>query len=405
MRMIRSLRALPPLLALAAVAAGSAAPARAQSLLAARGLGYVAQPVEGRARALGGVALGLPGYNLSLVNPAGVAGIPAPTLTVAFQPDFYSSRLPQQETEGSTARFPLIQAVFPFRERWTASVGYGAFLDQNWAVRQRDTLRFAGRTLAVTDSLISQGGVGRFRAGAAYRSGERLAVGAALDLYTGSSRLSLNRVFEPDALREEQQIPATFDRESTYSGVGGALGVHWAPVEALHLAAAVSAGGTLSAEPEGDSTAVGPERSYSLPLMLHVGASGRVAPGALVALSTEWSGWSSLDGELVRSGGARDTWALSGGVEWDSPDREGETTSFPLRVGARYAQLPFRWGGGSEGNGFPSEKALTAGAGARLAGGAALADLGVERGWRGGGDTVLDESYWRLTLSLTLLGR
>jgi hypothetical protein len=74
-------------------------------------------------------------------------------------------------------------------------------------------------------------------------------------------------------------------------------------------------------------------------------------------------------------------------------------------VGARYATLPFRWGPESAGAAFPSEKALTAGLGARLAGGAAQVDLGGERGWRGGGDSVLDESYWRMTLSLTLLGR
>jgi hypothetical protein len=405
MRMTRFLRALPPLAALAAVAAGSAAPAHAQSLFASRGLGYPSQPLEGRARALGGVALGLPGYNLSLVNPAGAAGVPAPALLVAFQPDFFTSRLGEQENRSSTARFPLIHAAFPFAERWSASVGYGALLDQNWGARQADSVRLSGRSLGVTDSLASQGGVGRFRAGAAYRAGERLSVGAALDLYTGSTRYSLSRFFEADPTGQTSSVPAVQSREWTYSGVGGALGVHWIPVPALHLAAAVSAGGSLDAEPQGDSTVAGTGRSYSIPVMLHAGASGRVAPGAMVALSGEWSGWSALDPELVASGGARDAWSLSGGVEWDTPDREEAGPAFPLRVGARYAALPFRWGSTAGGNEFPTERALTAGGGARLAGGAALADLAVERGWRGGGGAVLDESYWRLTLSLTLLGR
>ncbi|HEV2147937.1 MAG TPA: hypothetical protein VGR37_11085, partial [Longimicrobiaceae bacterium] len=97
------------------------------------------------------------------------------------------------------------------------------------------------------------------------------------------------------------------------------------------------------------------------------------------------------------------SWTLSGGVEFAPANLAAR--SFPVRVGARYSALPFRWGSVQEGNAFPSEMALTGGLGARLGNGQAQVDLGAERGWRGGGDAVLDESYWRLNLSLTLLSR
>ena len=394
------LRVLSSLLALGAALAGATAPAAAQSLFADRGLGYPLQPLDPRARGLGGVGLGLPGVSLSLVNPAGIAGVPAPAFVATFQSDWLTSRLPGGATDAATARFPLLHAAFPVNERWAASVGYGGVLDRHSAVEVSDSLVVAGQNVGVTDRFVSQGGVARLRLGASYSAGERLAVGAAADLFTGVARDTVSRVFG----REAGISPSSVGADWTYRGVGGSLGVRWTPTAALNLAAAVSGGGTLEARPgEGaDSTVTG--RSYSIPLMLHAGASGRVSPGALVALSGEWAGWSASDAELLRAGGARDSWSVAGGVEWDDPAQEGRA-SFPLRLGARWSALPFRWGTAAEANEFPLERALTAGVGARLAGGAALADLAGERGWRGGEAATLDESYWRITFSLTLLGR
>lgn len=394
-------RSLSALFLLALAAGAGAAPGHAQSLLAARGAGLPLDPVDARARALGGVALGLPGFSLSLVNPAGISGIPAPAFLVSFQQDWFDAGLPGEQVDGETARFPLIQAAFPVGERWAVGVGYGAFLDQNWAVERSDTLRFGGRTLPVVDRFASQGGVGRFRVSGAYAISGRLSVGVAADVFSGAVRDTLRRSFVRDTLQTDLLVPSIVGREATYEGVGAAAGVRWTPSDALHLAAALSAGGTLEAEPV-EGTGAG--RSVSLPATAHLGASGRVAPGMVVALAGTWTGWSTADDDLAAMGGARDALSASAGVEWDSPGREGRP-SFPLRLGGRWAELPFRWGSLADGNGFPTERALTGGVGARLAGGAALADVAAERGWRGGGEAALDESYWRLTLSLTLLGR
>jgi long-subunit fatty acid transport protein len=403
-RQTRILRGAAAALLAAAGLLAEGAPAAAQSLLASRGLGYVNPPVDGRARGLGGAALALPGGGLSLVNPAAISALPAPAITMAFQPDFYTSALPGQDTDGTTARFPLLNAVFPFGTRWTFSAGFGSYLDQTWAVETSDTLSLPGRRVAVTDRFASRGGVTRIRGGAAYSFTERLSVGVGADLYTGSVRDTLSRRFAAtDTVSGRGDlVGASYSTEWSYRALGASLGVRWVPSDALNLAASVSAAGTLEGRPaEDDSLSVG--RDYSLPLTFDVGASGRVTPNALVVLNAQWAGWSAANEDLARVGGARDAWMVAGGVEL------GNTTagvrSFPLRVGARYATLPFRWGPESAGAAFPDEKALTAGLGARLAGGAAQVDLGGERGWRGGGDSVLDESYWRMTLSLTLLGR
>jgi hypothetical protein len=399
-------RAAAALLAAGAALLGASAPAAAQSLLASRGLGYVNPPVDGRALALGGVGLGLPGGGLSLVNPAGIAAYPAPAISFAFQPDFYDGTLPGEAVEGSTARFPLLHAVFPVGARWAFSAAYGSYLDQNWAVERADSLRLPGRTVGYTDRFASRGGVTRIRLGTAYSITERLSLGVAGDLYTGGVRDTLSRRFaRTDSLVPGvvDLLPASYAEEWSYRGLGGSVGVRWAPSDALNVGAAATLGGTLEARPAQDTAGAPAGQDYTLPLTFDVGVSGRVAQRAVVVLGAQWAGWSTADAELAAMGGARDSWTVSGGLELAPADLAAR--AFPVRVGARYSALPFRWGTAQEGNAFPDEMALTGGLGARLAGGQAQVDLGAERGWRGGDDAVLDESYWRLNLSLTLLSR
>lgn len=390
----RSVFALAALLA--AVPAGEAA---AQSLFSARGLGYTLEPLDARARGLGGVSTGLAGGRLSIVNPAEAAGLPAPGLVVTFQPDLYDSRVDGAETSGTTARFPLILAGFPIGRRVTATVGYGSFLDQNWQVEQTDSVLLSTGRVPVTDRFVSKGGIARFRAGAAYRLSDAFAVGLAADVFTGSVRDSVSRVI-PEFFAASSS--ATF----TYGGVGVTGGVRWTPNEALSVAAAVSGGGGLTADvdivnDEGDPLeGDGEEKSYSTPVSVDVGASARVTQNTVLAASGRWAGWSAVDEDFAEGQEARDAASASVGVEWEG--LAWNRRVFPVRLGGRYTQLPFRW---AEGADFADERAVSAGLGARLAGGAALLDLAGERGWRGGEAAGVDESFWRFSVSLTLLGR
>lgn len=390
------LRSAAPLAA-ALLLALSAAPAAAQSILSSRGLGYPLQPLDARAEGVGGVTTGLAGPHLSFVNPASAVGIPAPALLVTVQPDAYDAEAGDISTDGSTVRFPVVMAAFPLGSRFTGQVGYGSFLDQSWQVTAEDSLDLpAGGRVGVRDRFVSDGGVARFRLGAGARLLEGLSVGVAADLFTGAANDTSRR--DIDGLFSA--VSATTFR---YRGVGVSAGVQWAPSPALTVGAALSAGGSLHAEADtGDADPI--EKDYSMPLRADLGASARVTQNTVVALSGTWTGWSATDEDLSdRAGGAQDAFRVAGGIEY-----EGFTLArrvFPLRIGGRFERLPFRWGDRGDDVAFPDERAITAGLGARLAGGAARLDVAAERGMRGGGDAVVDESFWRFSLTMSLLGR
>lgn len=373
----------------------SAAPAHAQSLLSARGLGYPYTPTDARAAGMGGTALGLPGISASLVNPAEIAWAPAPLLSVAFQQDGFDSQAGAQSTDGSAARFPLIQAVFPVGRRGAASLGYGSFTDQHWQATVTDSISLGGERQEVVDRFRSEGGIARLRLAAAYRPTDRIAVGVGADVFTGVVRDTVARRVG------DQTGETTFGIDRSHRGVGFTGGVRWTPLDPVVLSAAVSGGGEIRAEAElnGETS----EKTYSNPLRLDGGASARIGQNTVLAASARWAGWGAADDELQETGGARDVVGATAGVEYAGLRLLRQTV--PLRVGARWQQLPFRWGSVAEGNDFPDERALTAGLGFRLGGAQALGDLATEVGRRGGGSSVLEEDYWRVTVSLTLLAR
>lgn len=376
------------LLALAATS-----PAAAQSLFSTGGLGLVVDPVDARGAALGGTSLGLPGPELSWDNPAGAAGLPAAGLRVSFQMDEYEAEFSGATAAGSTARFPLIIGAFPFGQRFAATIGFAGFLDQNWAFEQRDTLDVSGDSVEVIDRFASEGGASRLRLGAAYRVLPTLAVGVGAELYTGGAERIAGRMFPG------QNTPACCVSSWTYKGTGALASVDWTPSEAFTVALSASAGGKLEASQT--SGEQGGDRTYDMPVLFSAGASGQVASSLSVTLGGQWGGWSSLDGALSEQGGARDAWSVQGGLEAEGFALLG--LALPLRVGMRTERLPFRFGG--TGSDWADEMAYTAGTGLLLGGGAARVDFSVERGSRGGADAGLEESYWRMLLTATVLGR
>jgi hypothetical protein len=374
--------------------AGSAAPAAAQSIFANRGLGLASEPVDGRGAALGGVSLGLPRGDITWANPADMAGLLAPGLKAVFQLDNTSTDLGTRTESGSTARFPMLLGAFTAGERWVISAGFAGFLDQNWQIRQVDTLAFGGDTVQVTDRLTSEGGVARLRLGATYALSPQLSLALAGDLYTGSTRREFVRFFG------ESGFPDCCRVEWTYTGVGATAGAAWSPSEALNLSASASFGGTLEARSD---TVDVPGGSYSIPASLRMGGSAQVAGNTMVAAAAEWTGWGTLDAPLALVGGAQDAWSLGGGVEWEGT--RIRNVPVPLRIGARYATLPFAWGQPGAPTAFPTERALTGGLGFVLAGGAARSDLSFEVGRRGGADAGVTESFNRFVFSISALGR
>jgi hypothetical protein len=369
-----------------------AAGASAQSFLASRGLGLVIEPRTTRSSSLGGVSLGLPGAEISWTNPAGAVGLPAGGLTASFQYDDLTTDYVGEHANTTLARFPLILAAFPFGSRWAVTAGLGGYLDQNYTFQRRDSLFVEGDTLQYLDRVASTGGVGRLRLGAGYRLLESLSIGLGVDVFTGGVERTDGRIFAPNL------APECCRRRWDYSGVGLVGSVDWNPTEALSLSVGGSAGGTLDADPR-DSTAAA--FSSSIPASMDVGGTARLAPSLLVAAGGRWTGWSKVDEALADVGGARDSWSVQGGVEWDAL-RVGART-IPLRLGARTGTLPFGGTLGGEEK-FSRERAFTGGTGLTLGSGAMSADFGLERGTRSG-EVGLDESYWRLLLTVSVLGQ
>jgi hypothetical protein len=386
-------RRLVPIVTALLLGGGLAAELSAQSLFAGRGLGFVMEPLDARSRGLGGIGLGLIEPNLGLVNPASIAGVGAPVLHVTLQPDQFSSTFDGVEVSGSTVRFPVIHAALPYG-RWIASIGFASFLDRNWAVQRDTTLLVDGTAIDIRDRFASHGGVSRLRVGSTYAVTDRLALAAAVDVYSGSAADTTYRVFLQPGL-----LPTISSSSVSFRGTGYGTGLRWVPSQAIAFGASASAGGQLELRPATGA----PAQSFDLPLQLAVGASGRVTPNTQVALSGRWSGWSSVDDGFVTEGGARDTWSVAGGVEWEAI-RMGDRM-IPLRLGARHALLPFRWNGDGPQSDWADERVLTLGTGLRLAGGAASLDAGLERGSRGGDQAGIDESFWRMAFSLTVFGR
>lgn len=375
----------------AALLALLAVPAAGQSVFASRGLGYPIEPLEARSRGLGGVTTGLADPMISMINPASVAGTQAYGFVVAMQPDRYDATDGSLRATGTTTRFPLLMAVIPATSRLALQVGYGAYLDQHWQVVQSDSIDLSTGRVGVEDRFSSSGGVARFQAGAGYRLTERLSLGAAVDVFTGAAHDSAVRTITG-------LLPARSEVVYTYSGLGGGLGIRFQPTDRTSLSAAVHGGGRIRAHAD---SAGSETKEYSNPLTVDAGGSARLGANAMVAASGHWAGWSAVDDELAASsGGARDATAVAAGVEYTGIGFFRK--ALPLRLGGRYAQLPFRWAGAAE---FPNERAVTGGLGTSFAGGAALLDASAERGWRGGAAAGVDEPYWRFSFSLRILGR
>lgn len=383
-------RAIGAAAAAAVLSVLSAGQAPAQSLLSASGLGTPLEPVDARARGLGGLPLGLPEPQMSLVNPAAAVGLPAAGLTVTFQADEIASTAGDQAEDFTTARFPVVQVAFPIGERLVTTVGYAAVLDQNWAVEHEDSVLITGEQQGVLDRFRSSGGVARLRGGVGYRVLDRLDVGAAVDVYTGALRDTVYRIFATGGI-----APSITGTTYEWQGVGFSAGARWRG-SAFSLSAAISGGGTLTAAAQDSGVS---SRDYTLPLQADIGGSARIAQQALIAISARWQGWGASEDDFA-AGGARDATQVAGGIEYEALRFLGRPV--PLRVGGRFAQLPFRFDEDAE---FVDERAATAGIGMIFGGGAASLDLSGERGWRGGDAAGLDESFWRVSLSLSLLGR
>lgn len=381
-----------------------AVPATAQSLFSATGLGIPQDATDARARILGGLGIGLLGLNASLVNPASPAGTLRKGASAVMVSSPRTASLGNERGYATGTRFPLVRVVLPFATRWVATAAYGGFLDQSWAIRSDRMEAIGPDTVPVVDNIQSTGGVGQYRIGLAYALGPRIALGIAAGGYSGQQQIILHRQFtDTTTLTEVESFQSRLAR-SYYAPLISA-GVRWDPVTFARLGASVTVPGKLSVKAE---QGVFEDRTVPLPVQVAGGASAYLSPGLLLAASARWSGWSVANDALTTANtpagvaAARDTWEVGGGLEYGSTARQSR--AMPVRLGFRYAQLPFSFNGQ-----VPSEWAVGGGLGLRAGPSTdpqALIDLGVERGARGStANGGLQETFWRISLSVSLFSR
>lgn len=387
-----------------AAAASLAAPVHAQSLFATRGLGVPLPAVDARARALGGIGVGLIGLNTSLVNPAEIAGVSRRGVSAALQPSFGSVDVADTQGDASASRFPMIRILYPFSSRFVFSLGYGGVLEQSWAIATDGTEPIGDDVVETRDIVRSTGGVAQLTASLSYSFSPSLAVGLAGGMYTGSLLRQITRNFPSTSLPlGSYQTRLRWE----YSGPAAVLGVVWDPDAAVRLGASFTVADKLDIEAK---EGVAQDETVKLPLRATAGASAFLAPDLIVAAGGEWAGRSGGDQPLFADGTTfrRNTWRYGGGIEYTGVGTINR--AYPIRLGGSYAELPFFEQGESPGN----EWSAAFGIGFRLAsdqtGPTALADIGVERGGRSGLESAtlpggLSESFWRLTFSLSLFGR
>lgn len=382
------------------------AAASAQSLFSTGGLGMPVTPLDGRARALGAVGTGLLGLGTSPVNPADLASIPQRGVSAALQPTSRTIELAGEDASVAGTRFPLVAVLYPLSRRVGLGVSYSGFLDQAWEVVSEGTAAVAGEDVRTRDLLTSTGGVAQVRVGLSWLLTPTLALGGAAGVHTGSLERRVVRTF-PDSAQSDLRGFTESSRWS-YSAPLAVVGIRWDPVEAVRVGASLAWSGDL----EADGRDGAPDRSFGLPVRLDVGTSGRLAPRLLAALGGHWAGWGSAseegEGPDADGSAARDAWGLGGGVEWTGA--RTETRVFPVRLGARFARLPFPLSGGGV-EAAPDEWAVSLGTGLLLHTEdvpRAAVDATLERGGLSADVPAvgeLTESFWRLSVSLALFGR
>jgi hypothetical protein len=393
------LRTLVPVLAAVVTLSLSLLPGplAGQSLLSTQGLGFPLEPLDARSRALGSMGLGLSGAALLPTDPAAAAGLRIPTVNISVQPLWGEGDLEGDGLESRSTRFPLMGLAYPVSElRGMVTLTFGGFMDQRWEVEEERTLSLGDTTTQVTDIFKSDGGVSAVRIGWSQRLRDNLSVGLNVGTHTGSVRRTFIRSFDSLAVSEGIQ-PFRDGGKWQFSGLTGSVGVNWNPSTLLRVAGSVTWSGDLDAEP-GDDTK-GEAATFALPLQLRVGASGLLTPRLILHLSASRSDWGENDNGLQGEAVEGPVWGFGGGVEWEGPTWGAR--NFPLRLGYRYAELPFLFQGAE-----PSETAFSAGLGLNLTRAENLIlagmDLGVERGERDAG--ILSETFWRGTVTFRVAG-
>ncbi len=375
-------------LALLLLVLGMGAPQTAiaqSSLYAVVGLGFPGRPIGVRARGMGG-SIGAvdPG---SAVNPATVSQLTRLSATVTSLTSLRSYEIDTVSVDGlQDTRFPyaaLAGGITGTPLSFEAS--YANYLSRTWDIVTIDTVILRDEPVGVEDRIRSDGAVADLRAAVGWFVSSKVQLGAAFHILTGSTRERIERDYA-----DRTYTPLRHDSDVSYTGLGWSVGLAGNPISWLRVGASFRSDGHLDAAR--DSVRIG---RVDLPMTISGGLAAAPVPGLVIASTVTWQSWADAQEGLTSIGGDAttfNTWDVSAGLEI------GGTVGprVPIRLGFRYAQLPF-----SPEQDQVREIDLSLGGGFRFAQGRAAFSVSIERASREGGGA--SEDAWQISFGLSLL--
>ena len=345
-----------------------------------RGLGVPGRELSTRSLALGG-GLGLFDGESSL-NPAALGTLTTTTALFTTTGTWTSTTNPVGSLSTRDTRFPQMLVGGPIPGHpFALGVSFSMYTDRDFTVVSNGVASPRGVPVVVHDTLSSRGGIDDVRLGGAWVVNKHLAIGAALHFLTGSNRMASRRFWEDTAYQAPSETA-----ELSYSGTGLSLGAVWAPSPSLEIAATYRHDGAVTVSR--DSTGVGQVQLPTMaigtvPLPTTLSAGIQLLPSRRFAISASVisRNWSVADSSMTAQGapGTANTFEVNGGIEvFRDPRRQ---TKYPLRLGARYATLPFLLIAAPQ----PKEYGFSLGTGRRFANDRGGFDVAVQHVWRSQG--------------------
>lgn len=147
----------------------------AYSLFALGRPGEPLPPVDARGRALGNTALGLwDNYNLSLLNPANLAGYGYSTFTMTTLREFNAYRVSAGESNYTTTGIPNLQYIFALSDSFNAALGWRE--RQSWRFEYATPLTDGGEQVGWT-TVEGSGSVNAASLALGWHAAENLGLG------------------------------------------------------------------------------------------------------------------------------------------------------------------------------------------------------------------------------------
>ena len=357
------------------------------SVFGARGLGLPGRSYSAHVWGLSGAnSLFDPESNR---NPASIARLL--TVTAGFQlvPEWRSVETPAGDESVRLTQFPLVMVAGPLHSTlFAVGLSMSNYTSRDFKIVSTHSETIRGVPVGITDTLASRGGLNDIRLAVSYLAGPKLDLGAAFHVITGVNRIEQTRVFSDTAFLSSVQ-----SAELSYAGVGLSVGGVYRPNSRLGLALSLRADNKASVDL--DSTNID---AVDLPYTIAGGFQLQASSRLLAAGQLTYRTWSGANSDLLEMGGpgAKNTLELNAGFEFARDPRSPWRR--PIRLGVRYAQLPFLLTAGGD---QPTELGITIGTGTRFAGQRGGIDLALEKNWRSLGSDY-KESGWLFVLGISV---